>query len=72
MMTNTPPDFRIRYNKNKKSTGKPIVVWDIAKDVEYFTDSFDMTNCDIKMYFGNAIKQEKYCGTTTSLLVWKR
>lgn len=64
------PDFRIRYKKTLKNTGKPIVVWDMKKDIEYTTDSFELSNCSIRMYFGNSIKQEKACGATTILEVF--
>lgn len=65
------PDFRLRYKKSLKKTGSPIVVWDLAKNKEYTVSSFELDNCNIKMYFGNAIKQEKQCGATTILEVWK-
>lgn len=69
--TDRDPDFRLRYKKTLKQTGSPIVVWDLVNNTEYTTDSFELKNCDIKMFFGNAIKQEKTCGATTILEVWK-
>jgi hypothetical protein len=65
------PDFRIRYKKTLKKTGSPIIVWDLEKDSEYNCSSFELKNCSIRMYFGNSIKQEKQCGATTILEVWK-
>lgn len=66
----TDPDYRIRYNKNLKSTGKPIIIWDVKKEIEYTTDCFELDNCKIQIVFGNSIKQEKACGATTILKVW--
>lgn len=66
-----PPDFRIRYKKTLKSTGSPIIVWDTNEGVEYACSSFELKNCDVKMYYGNSIKQEKACGATTILEVWR-
>jgi hypothetical protein len=65
------PDFRIRYKKTLKQSGKPIVVWDVKNNVEYTTDSFELDNCSIKVIFGNAIGPEKTCGATTILEVFK-
>lgn len=64
------PDYRLRYKKTLKKTGKPIIVWDCNDNKEYTTDSFELNNCNIRMYFGNAISHEKSCGATTILEVW--
>lgn len=66
-----PPDFRIRYKKTLKGTGSPIIVWDTKENAEYACSSFELKNCDVKMYYGNSIKQEKACGATTILEVWR-
>lgn len=66
------PDYRIRYNKNRKKDGNPITVWNVHKNTEEFTDHFSVDDCDITVRFGNAILQEKACGATSILEVYQR
>ena len=66
------PDYRIRYNKNRKKDGNPITVWNVHKNTEEYTDHFSVDDCDITVRFGNAILREKACGATSILEVYKR
>lgn len=71
MTEDRTPDFRVRYNRNRKKDGNPITVWDMKNGTEWFTDYFHQSDCDVVVKFGNAIAQEKACGATSIMEVFK-
>jgi hypothetical protein len=61
--------YRLRYKKTLPEPNR-LVVWDVRKEVEYETDSFELEGCKIVMKYGNSIKQEKQCGAKLILEVY--
>ena len=68
---NTEPIIRLWYCKADKSTGKPIIVQDLEKNITYNTDSIEYKNVTVKMSFNNAKGKAKSSGATTILEIYK-
>jgi hypothetical protein len=62
--------YKIWYNKNKKSTGKPLMVLDMLTGKITTTDKFEMKDCEIRIAFNNSDGPAKRCGATTILEVY--